>query len=197
MTPMDVLTSPLTGILVLVWRAYSRTPWADLGYARPKHWVGEALLGLVAGGVLKLVMKAVVMPLFVDDPVNRVYQFVQGNAAVLPGMFFVIFFGAGFSEETFFRGFLFERGRKWLGRGRVATVAIVVATSMLFALAHVGHQGASGAIQAFFTGLVFGAAYARIGRLWPVVWAHIGFDLVALWIVYARLEETVGRFVFP
>ncbi len=196
MSPIDALFSPLAGVLVLIWRSVSRTPWAAIGYARPKSWVGEALLGLVAGGVLKLVMKALVMPLFVDDPVNRTYQILQGNPSVLPAMLFVIFFGAGFSEETLFRGFLFERGRKWFGTSRGATVAIVVVTSVLFALAHVGHQGAPGAIQALFTGLAFGAAYARIGRLWPVMWAHVGFDLVALWIIYAGLEEAVGRSVF-
>ena len=111
----NLLFLPLTGLLVLLWAWRSGTPWAWIGYSRPKSWVGEAVAGLVVGGVLKLVMKALVMPLFFADPVNHAYQYLRGNPSAVPAVLYAIVLGAGFGEETFWRGFLFEQ----IGRAHV------------------------------------------------------------------------------
>ncbi len=52
-------------------------------------------------------MKAVVMPLFGADPINRAYHFLAGNRAALPRAFYLMVVGGGFGEETVFRGFFF------------------------------------------------------------------------------------------
>ncbi|TMA33009.1 MAG: CPBP family intramembrane metalloprotease, partial [Deltaproteobacteria bacterium] len=54
-------------------------------------------------------MKAVVMPLFGAPAINPAYHYLAGNTAALPGMILAVIFGAGFGEEIFFRGYLFER----------------------------------------------------------------------------------------
>lgn len=55
--------APLGAILVLVrvWR--SRTPWREIGYARPANWIASVAIGIVFGVAFKFVMKMMVMPL--------------------------------------------------------------------------------------------------------------------------------------
>src|SRR4051812_25103610 len=55
---------PLSAILVLVWARLSLTPWRDLGFVRPRSWLVSIFVGVTVGICFKLVMKAVVMPLF-------------------------------------------------------------------------------------------------------------------------------------
>jgi membrane protease YdiL (CAAX protease family) len=74
-----------------------------------------------------------------------------------------------------------------------AKIVIVAVTSILFGLAHYPDQGFAGAVQATITGLAFGAAYLRIGSIWPVMVAHAAFDVAAVLIIYWNLEEPIGR----
>src|SRR5689334_19589540 len=110
------ITPWIGALLVLLWAYWSRTPWSEIGYRRPASWVWSTLAGIGCGIVFKLAMKAVVMPLFGADPINRAYHYLAGNPAALPGMLFAVTIGAGFGEETVFRGFLFARLRALLGR---------------------------------------------------------------------------------
>lgn len=108
----------------------------------------------------------------------------------------MILAGAGFGEETIFRGFLFERLGKLFGSGRRARVAIVLLTSILFGLVHYPGQGLPGVEQATIVGLVFGTIMAATGRIWLLMFAHAAFDLTALAIIYRDLESTVAHFFF-
>ena len=45
-------------------------------------------------------------------------------------------------------------------------------------------------------GLVYGAIFARTGRLWMLIAAHAAFDLTALAIIYWDLEADVAHLVF-
>src|SRR6476620_7477078 len=107
-----VLTSvfkPLSGILVLVWAWRSHTPWREIGYVRPRSWLGSLAIGVVFGCAFKLFMKAIVMPLLGAPAINTAYHYLVGNRAALAGVVFTMIVGAGFAEETLFRGYLFER----------------------------------------------------------------------------------------
>src|SRR2546425_12684580 len=77
-----------------------------------------------------------VMLLFGAAAVNPWAHFLVGNTGALPGMLYAVTVGAGFGEETVFRGFFFERLGKLLGAGRAALAVTVLLTSGLFALAH-------------------------------------------------------------
>src|SRR5256714_8733016 len=70
--------------LVLVWARLSETPWRNLGFVRPRHGAADLLVGLVAGVVLKLVMKALVMPLLAFGSAHSSYHYLIGNTAALP-----------------------------------------------------------------------------------------------------------------
>lgn len=186
---------PVGAVLVLVWVHWSRTPWREIGYVRPVRWLGSLVIGLAFGIAFKLLMKAVVMPLLGADPVNQAYQYLAGNRAALPVAVWAILV-AGFAEETVFRGYLFERFGKLLGRGRGAKAAIVLLTSVVFGLGHYANQGLAGVENATVFGLVFGTIYAITGRIWMLMIAHTAFNLTALAIIYWNLESDVAHLLF-
>jgi membrane protease YdiL (CAAX protease family) len=190
-----VVVVPAGGLLVLLWARLSQTPWREIGYVRPKSWIADVVLGVALGCALKLVTKAVVMPLLGADPVNHGYHALAGNTAMLPFAVSAML-AAGFGEETVFRGFLFERLGKLLGSGAGPKVAIILATTALFAPLHYQDQGLAGVEQATVTGLTFGTIYAFTGRLWLLMCAHAAYDLAALAIIYANLEPNVAHRIF-
>jgi membrane protease YdiL (CAAX protease family) len=194
-----VLTSaikPLGGLLVLLWAWRSHTPWREIGYVRPRSWIGSLVVGMVFGCAFKLVMKAIVMPLLGTPAINPAYHSLVGNRAALPGLVFTMIVGAGFGEETIFRGYLFERLGKLFGPGAGAKVSIVLLTSLVFALGHYANLGLPGVEQAMITGLVFGTIFAVTGRIWMVMCAHAAFDLASIAIIYWNLEAAVAHLVF-
>ena len=190
------LTPGLAAVLVLAWTRLSRTPWREIGYVRPTSWIGGLAVGIVFGVASKLAMKTVVMPLLGADPINHAYHYLVGNKAAVLAFLPTVIIGAGFGEETFFRGYLFERLGKLLGRSAGARIAIVLLTSALFGAVHYPGQGLAGAEQATVTGLVFGAIFALTGRIWMLMCAHAAFDLAAVAIIYCDLETKIAHLVF-
>lgn len=186
---------PVGAILVLVWVRLSRTPWREIGYIRPKSWVGTLVVGLLGGAAFKVAMKMIVMPLLGADPVNQAYHFLTGNRALLPAAIYAML-NAGFSEETVFRGFIFERMRKLLGSSLPARVAILVITSLWFGFGHYRVQGLTGVEQATIVGLVYGVVIMATGRIWTIMIAHAAFDLTALAMIYWDLEAKVAHTIF-
>jgi uncharacterized protein len=195
----NLLFVPLSALLVIAWARASDTPWSALGFRRPKSTrslVITLVVALVLGAVFKLVAKAVVLPLLGAPPENAAYRHLAGNEAALAGMIYLIVVGAGFGEETVFRGFLFERFRTGLGTSVRARVIAVVSTALLFGLVHFPEQGLPGVQQGMLVGLVFGAVYARTRSLLPLMAAHVGFDLVAVAIIYWQWEVAVATVFF-
>jgi membrane protease YdiL (CAAX protease family) len=192
----NALLPPLGAILVLAWAWRSGTQWSDLGFSAPRNWLATVVIGIGSGVTFKFLMKAVVMPLLGADPVNHAYHYLAGNTAALPGAILMMIFVAGFGEETFFRGYLFERIGRRYGTEPWARAFTVVFTSAVFGFAHLREQGLAGAEQAIFTGLVFGTIYAVTRRIWLPMIAHASFDLAALWIIYRDLETKVAHWIF-
>ena len=187
---------PLTAILVLVWAWLSRTPWREIGYARPRSWVRTLAIGIVFGIAFKLLMKAFVMPLLGAPAINQAFHFLVGNRAALPSILYMVLVGAAFGEETFFRGYLFERLGKLLGSAAWAKTLIVLLTSAWFGWEHYSLQGMAGVQQATIVGLVFGTIFALTGNIWLLIIAHASFDLTAVAIIYWDFELQVAHFIF-
>jgi membrane protease YdiL (CAAX protease family) len=192
----NFIIAPLSAILVLVWAKISDTPWREVGYARPRSWVKTLATGVVFGVTLKFMMKALVMPLFGAPPINQAYHFVTGNPSVIPLMIYSMIIIAGFGEETFYRGWMFERFTKIFGQRVWAKVAIVLITSVLFASAHYPDQGIPGVTQALVTGLIFGSIFAITGHIFTLMIAHAAFDLTALWMIYYGFETRIAHLIF-
>ena len=192
----NFLFAPLSAILVLAWVQLSRTPWREIGYVRPKSWIGSVVLGIAFGCAFKFLMKTIVMPLLGAPPINQAYHYLAGNTAAMPGMIYTLIVVAGFGEETLYRGWMFERLGKLFGRSVWATTFIVLFTSVLFGLAHYSVQGLAGSEQAMITGLVFGTIFALTGRIFFPMVAHAAFDLTALALIYWNLEPNVAHLIF-
>lgn len=192
----NFLFAPLSAVLALVWAWISRTPWREIGYVRPRSWIGTIAVGILFGVAFKFGMKAIVMPLLGAPAINQAYHWVAGNTAALPAMFFLMIVVAGFGEETLFRGWMFERLGKLFGASVWATFAIVLITSAIFAVLHYPDQGIPGMEQAAITGLTFGTIFAMTGRLFLLMIAHAAFDLTALAMIYWDCENAVAHFFF-
>jgi membrane protease YdiL (CAAX protease family) len=187
---------PLTAILVLVWARLSRTPWREIGYVPPKSWIGALVVGIVFGVAFKFLMKALVMPLLGAPPINQAYHYLAGNTAAIPAALYFMIVGAGFGEETNFRGWMFERFGKLFGPGVWAKILIVLITSIWFGLEHYVVQGFPGVEQSTIMGLIFGTIFAVTGRIFMLMVAHAAFDLTALAIIYWDVESDVAHFIF-
>jgi membrane protease YdiL (CAAX protease family) len=187
---------PFGAIKALIWAKLSRTPWREIGYVRPKSWIGSLAIGVALGVALKLVLNAAVMPLLGADPINPAYHFLVGNRAALPAVVWTMIVAAGWGEETLFRGYLFERLGKLFGASAGAKALIVLITSAGFALLHYPDQGLAGAEQAAVTGLVFGTIFAVSGRLFMLMCAHAAFDLTAIAMIYWNIESKVAHLLF-
>jgi membrane protease YdiL (CAAX protease family) len=192
----NFLFTPVSAFLVLAWARLSRTPWREIGYVSPKSWVATIAIGIVFGVAFKFLMKAVVMPLLGADPINQAFHYLVGNTAALPWILYAVTIGAGFGEETVFRGYMFERLGKLFGAGAWVMPLIVVLSSAWFGLIHYPVQGLAGAQQATIVGLVFGTIFAITGQIWMLMFAHAAFDLTAVGIIYWDLERDVARLFF-
>ena len=190
------ILAPLSAVLVLAWTRLSRTPWREIGYVRPKNWIGSLAAGITFGILFKFLMKAIVMPLLGASPINQAYHYLVGNLAALPAAVWTMIVVAGFGEETVFRGYLFERLGKLLGRSLAAQIVTVLLTAALFGSIHYFDQGLAGAQQATITGLVFGTVFAVTGRIWMLMCAHAAFDLTAVAIIYWNVESAVAHLIF-
>ena len=109
---------------------------------------------------------------------------------------FVLIINAGFGEETFFRGWMFERLGKLFGSSVWAKIFIVLFTSASFSVAHYPSQGFPGAKQAIVTGLVFASIFAVTGQLPMLMIAHAAFDLTALAMIYWDVESVIAHAIF-
>jgi len=187
---------PLSALLVLVWAWRSRTPWREIGLARPESWGRTLAVGLAFGCLFKLVMKTVVMPLLGAPAINHAFHFLVGNTAALPEMIYVVIIGAAFGEEILFRGYAFERLGKLFGSSAGAKTLIVSITAAWFGWEHYALQGLAGVEQAAIVGVVFGTIFALTRRIWMLIVAHAAFDLTAVAIIYWNLESQVAHFIF-
>jgi uncharacterized protein len=183
-------------VLVLVWARCSATPLEDLGFKAPRSWIATLVGGAAFGIVFKMVAKALVMPLLGAPAINTAYHYLAGNADALPWIVATVLISAGFGEEVFFRGYLFERLGALFGRGKAALAGTILLSAALFALAHFHGQGLPGVEQAAMTGLVFGGIYAWRKQIWFLMVAHAAFDLTAIALIYWQWEENVARWVF-
>ena len=192
----NLLVVSLGGLLVLLWARRSDTPWREIGYVQPKSWSRTIAIGIAFGIAFKLLMKAIVMPLFGAEPTNQAYHYLEGNSAALPGILYAVTLGGGFSEETVYRGYAFERLGKLFGSAAWAKPLIVLLTTAVFAALHYREQGLAGVQQATITGLVFGTIFAVTGRIWMLIVAHAAFDVTAVAFIYLGLENDMAHLVF-
>ena len=189
----NLTIAPLGAIIVLAWRWIVGVSWRDLGFRAPRSWILTLIIGFAGGILFKLLMKALVIPLLGGPDINVAYHFVEGNRPALIQMILTSVIAGGFGEEILYRGFLFERLERALGKSAASKIAIVLLTTALFASIHIPEQGPYGAVQAAFTGLTFATVYAVTRSLWLPIILHAAFDVTAVVMIYLGMESAVAH----
>ena len=189
----NLTIAPLGAIIVLAWRWIVGVSWRDLGFRAPRSWILTLIIGFAGGILFKLLMKALVIPLLGGPDINVAYHFVEGNRPALIQMILTSVIAGGFGEEILYRGFLFERLERALGKSAASKIAFVLLTTALFASIHIPEQGPYGAVQAAFTGLTFATVYAVTRSLWLPIILHAAFDVTAVVMIYLGMESAVAH----
>lgn len=80
----------------------------------------------------------------------------------------------GFAEEFVMRGYFIERLETLLG----SSVLAIIISALLFASYHI-YQGAIGSVNVLVFGLIYGYAYYKIRKIWPLAIAHAVNNVIA------------------
>ena len=175
MTPngLSYLEACIAGVTLLATFAMSRwdrRSWLDYGLRSNRYFV-QLLQGLGWG---VLVMAVLMGALVVTHGVTlSISDQSVSSLAIAACQWALAFLLVGFAEEATFRGYVLFK----LRRSTTLTVALI-ASSVLFGLAHVGNEGESvlGILQVVGFGLVCCLAIWRTGSLWWGIGFHAAWD---------------------
>jgi membrane protease YdiL (CAAX protease family) len=158
--------------------------WKAVGLRKPGSWGKTILWGVVTG---VLVIGA---GIFADFVGARIW----GHPAVGPSVIEkakttwkaalmalgIVWTFAAFGEEMGYRGYLMTRAADVGNRSRLAYLAALLASSILFGYGHY-YKGAPGILQSTVSGLILGGAYLLSGRnLWVPILGHGCADTIAV-----------------
>jgi membrane protease YdiL (CAAX protease family) len=165
--------------LYIIWR--STEPLSYFGLARLRERDAREGLGLFFLAFLAYAIYSIFV--WIAVPADTLERYSRAAVELYPppaapGDYILAFAAlpvSAFAEELVLRGYLLPRLEHLLR----STCLSVLATSALFAVYHL-YQGPLGAGIALVVGLVFGAAFARTRRLWPLVFANLFVDAATM-----------------
>lgn len=183
-TATVVLGGIVTALIALVrwrrpaWLAYRPSP-APLKDPRLFWWrvAGCAALAFLAGQTMALWLYSVMGSEGFEES-NATRAAAEAMSVVL------VLVAAPLSEEALFRGLMYPVLRKRLG---VSLSVILSAAS--FALLHGNIVQITSALP---LAVLMALVYERTRRLWPLILAHLGFNLTALLLPPVLLAALVG-----
>jgi membrane protease YdiL (CAAX protease family) len=181
----NIATNLVTIAFALLWIfAYRNVTWADLGW-RPDIVRNDVRLGVMTFAAIAAPIYG--LQAYLSQFVNQQHPLIEVLSRertpllmILGGVSAVAV--APFAEELFFRvllqGWLESAGAASVGPAEHSTEPIeptprrtaILATSLIFALLHLGHGAAP--IPLFFLALALGYLYQRTHRLLPSVTVH-------------------------
>lgn len=175
------------GATVLATRDKGNGVVQDLGV---RSTAMDAPLGLVIGVLAQLVVLPLIyIPILeltgrsrseISEPARELAGRAGDNLGWL--LFAVIVgLGAPLVEEVFYRG-LFLRSLQKRGMGDVLAVVV---SSVVFAAVHFQALQFPGLLV---FGLIAGALALHFGRLGPAIWAHVGFNLTTVVVLYQTVR---------
>lgn len=153
-----------TTAAVLIW---DRGRWALGLFVPPRLAVPEFLFGSLFGAAL-IASCALLVVLSTDVHHRRGagFPWVEGMLLYLP---------AAVHEELLFRGYAFQKLRRW---NRVVALLFV---ALLFAALHMNNTAVSwiGLTNIFLGGVLLGLAYERFERLWFPIGLHLAWNVMS------------------
>jgi len=191
------------GVALLIGWLEPRRRHVPLGLRKRVDWRRVAAFGLLAGVAQLLLVKVVLTPaiehLTGQHRDLSMFDYLRGNWHALFGLLPIIWVSAGFCEEVVFRGIVLGRIRAAFGGSRPATAAAVVASCVVFGLAH-GYQGLSGWILTGVLGGILALIYVLSDYcLWYGIALHLVYDTLAtvcITLGYDRVLAGWGAHLF-
>lgn len=156
--------SVATAATVVIW---DRGQWALGLFVAPRLAVPELLFGTLFGGALIAICALlVVLSTEVRHEPGAGFPWIEGMLLFLP---------AAVHEELLFRGYAFQKLRRWN-----RTVALLF-VALLFAALHMNNTAVSwiGLVNIFLGGVLLGLAYERFERLWFPIGLHLAWNLMS------------------
>ena len=174
--------------------------WGALAiYLLWRSGIGPAQVGLGRIRWRPDVLGGIGLAMLIGVPGLALYQIARilgANASVEPAelndtwwripVLLLLSFGNGWAEEVIVVGFLLTRLRQL----RVNPWVALAISSLLRGAYHL-YQGFGAGLGNLAMGLVFGYAWQRTGRLWPLIIAHTVIDAVAF-VGYSLLAGRLG-----
>lgn len=149
------------------------------GFAKSLAVFVMAMAGFLAGSIIMINLTGSPQQADVSG-----YDFLQGNLTLFVVSLASIYFFSSFGEEVVYRGFLINRLEELFGGDKKALVWAVIASSLMFGLAHFG-WGVTGMVQTAFMGLALAVSFVIFQRnLWVLVAAHAYMDSALIWPLY-------------
>jgi membrane protease YdiL (CAAX protease family) len=115
---------------------------------------------------------------------------LQGNVAMLAALLVAAWLLGALVEELAYRGYLLTRIREALGNGRVGVATAVLASSILFGVAH-SEQGVIGVLIVTIDGIYFSLLRLHYMTLWASILAH-GFNNTIGFIAFFLVGPIYG-----
>ncbi|HEX8289563.1 MAG TPA: CPBP family intramembrane glutamic endopeptidase [Pyrinomonadaceae bacterium] len=165
--------------------------WSEIGLARPENSGWAIAFGVGAGVLIELFAVYVTTPLisgfFGTEPNYSQFKEIRGNLILLFIFLALSWTLAAFGEEICFRGFLMKRVAQIFGESRMAWLAALLLSSILFGWGHT-EQGVSGWIQEGLSGLILGVLFlsAKRNLVVPIVAHGISNTLAFVLIYFGR-----------
>ena len=170
--PAPWFTAAALLVLTAFFLNVERQPLASVGLRLDRRWGRQFLAGILAGAGLIGLMALVVG---LGGGLRLARNPAGQGLAMLAGAW--LFLGVALGEELLFRGYLFQRLER--GVGRWPALALV---SLLFALSHWGNPGMTGPVRAWATlnitlaGVLLGLCYLRTRSLAAPIGLHLGWN---------------------
>jgi membrane protease YdiL (CAAX protease family) len=171
-----------------------RQGFASLGFRRVAAHTHLAAKMLAFAAVWSVFQLAVAMPI-----VNHLsgtqqdlsdFDDLEGNLAMLIALLVLSWTLAAVGEETAYRGYLQTRMAQLFGARRGGLAIAVLASSVLFGLAH-SEQGVVGVVAVTLDAIAFSVVRYRFRTLWASVLAH-GFNNTIGFIAFFLIGPTHG-----
>jgi membrane protease YdiL (CAAX protease family) len=170
-------------------RIIERGQWPVGIFVPPRLAAVDFLLGAAFASVLILIADGLVMAS------SNLRQIHSGGFPALELL--TVFIPAAVHEELAFRGYLFQKMRRW---NRAGAIAI---TSCVFALLHSSNRGIStlAIVNLVLAGVLLALAYERYQRLWFPIGIHLTWNVlsgpilgyeVSGYVAKATVFRTVG-----
>jgi len=175
---------PILFVLGLLSSRLREGSFCAFGFGRPSSWLRVILIAIIAAA-LRLVLGDVLI-----DPVTAHFwppaiapsgiHEIKMNWQVALKWFGIVWTFAAVGEEFSYRGYLFKRASDVFGNTKIADIAALIVTSVLFGFGHF-YKGPSGMIDSGFAGLILGIAYLLNRKnLWANIISHGLMDSVGV-----------------